>query len=132
MRYAIIGAGAIGTALATQFARKRVDVVIANSRGPASLDDLAPPLGFHLQAVRGEAGRPEPHQARGWRMTALLSDTVVVVTGAASGIGRAIAVAAAHHGARAVVVSDVTPTPREGGSSTTSEIETVGVRARFQ
>lgn len=64
-------------------------------------------------------------------MTDLLAGKVVVVTGAASGIGRAIAIAAARHGARAVVVSDVTEAPREGGESTTSELMALGVRTRF-
>lgn len=61
----------------------------------------------------------------------LLKDKVVVVTGAASGIGRAIAIAAAQHAAKAVIVSDVTETPREGGSLTTGEIEALGIKTRF-
>ena len=64
-------------------------------------------------------------------MSDLLQGKVVLVTGAASGIGRAIAVAAARHGAKAVIVSDVTETPREGGGPTTGEIEALGVPARF-
>jgi 8-hydroxy-5-deazaflavin:NADPH oxidoreductase len=40
MSYAIIGSGAIGGALAKQFARSKVKAVIANRRGPASLDAL--------------------------------------------------------------------------------------------
>jgi predicted dinucleotide-binding enzyme len=39
MSYAIIGSGAIGGALAKQFARSRIQAVIANRRGPASLQD---------------------------------------------------------------------------------------------
>ncbi|WP_109126352.1 NADPH-dependent F420 reductase [Dyella sp. C11] len=39
MNYAIIGSGAIGGALAQQFARSKVPVVIANRRGPASLPE---------------------------------------------------------------------------------------------
>ncbi|HWX66612.1 MAG TPA: NADPH-dependent F420 reductase [Rhodanobacter sp.] len=39
MSYAIIGSGAIGGALAKQFARSKVKAVIANRRGPASLED---------------------------------------------------------------------------------------------
>ncbi len=38
MNYAIIGSGAIGGALAKQFARNRIKAVIANRRGPASLE----------------------------------------------------------------------------------------------
>ncbi|MCC5090453.1 SDR family NAD(P)-dependent oxidoreductase [Xanthomonas campestris] len=64
-------------------------------------------------------------------MTDLLAGKVVVVTGAASGIGRAIAVAAARHGAKAVVVSDVSEAPREGGESTTSVLMELGIRSRF-
>lgn len=49
MTYAIIGAGAIGMALARQFARKSIPVRIANSRGPASLAPLASELGASIQ-----------------------------------------------------------------------------------
>jgi hypothetical protein len=45
MKYAIIGSGAIGTALATQFARKGIDVAVANSRGPESLAEFAKHVG---------------------------------------------------------------------------------------
>jgi len=51
MTYAIIGSGAIGTALATQFARNDIDVLIANSRGAASLAGLAGQLGSNIKAV---------------------------------------------------------------------------------
>ncbi|GLK82819.1 NADPH-dependent F420 reductase [Ancylobacter defluvii] len=49
MTYAIIGAGAIGTALARQFARKSIPVKIANSRGPDSLAPLVSELGANIQ-----------------------------------------------------------------------------------
>lgn len=39
MSYAIIGSGAIGGALAKQFARSKIKAVITNRRGPASLED---------------------------------------------------------------------------------------------
>ena len=55
MTYAIIGSGAIGTALATQFARNNVDVLVANSRGPASVSDLAGKLGDNIKPVSVEA-----------------------------------------------------------------------------
>lgn len=51
MTYAIIGSGAIGTALATQFARNDIDVLVANSRGPASLADLVGRLGRNIKAA---------------------------------------------------------------------------------
>ena len=51
MSYAIIGSGAIGTALARQFARKSIPVKIANSRGPASIAALAGELGASIQAA---------------------------------------------------------------------------------
>lgn len=64
-------------------------------------------------------------------MSDILKDKVVVVTGASSGIGRAIAIGAARHGAKAVIVSDVTEEPREGGGPAVAEIEKLGVPARF-
>ena len=45
MKYAIIGSGKIGTALARIFARKNIEVAIANSRGPDTLASLAKELG---------------------------------------------------------------------------------------
>jgi 8-hydroxy-5-deazaflavin:NADPH oxidoreductase len=48
MTYAIIGSGAIGSALARQFARSNIDVLIANSRGPESLKGLVAELGSHV------------------------------------------------------------------------------------
>lgn len=64
-------------------------------------------------------------------MTNILEGKTVVVTGAASGIGRAIAIAAGRHGAKAVIVSDIVEIPREGGTPTTDEVEALGVPARF-
>ncbi len=48
MTYAIIGSGAIGSAIARQFARKGITVAIANSRGAASIVPLADELGPHV------------------------------------------------------------------------------------
>jgi 8-hydroxy-5-deazaflavin:NADPH oxidoreductase len=45
MKYAIIGSGEIGTALARTFARKKIEVAIANSRGPKTLASLTEELG---------------------------------------------------------------------------------------
>lgn len=59
-----------------------------------------------------------------------LADSAAVVTGAASGIGRAIAQRLAEEGA-AVVVADVQNTPREGGVPTDEAIRAAGGRARF-
>lgn len=57
----------------------------------------------------------------------LLSDKVAIVTGAASGIGHAIALLFAAEGAR-VVVSDV---DEKGGQNTVSEIRSAGGEAVF-
>src|SRR5450830_884403 len=51
MNIAIIGAGAIGTAIARQLARNGVAASIANSRGPESLRALTDELGAHIKAV---------------------------------------------------------------------------------
>jgi NAD(P)-dependent dehydrogenase (short-subunit alcohol dehydrogenase family) len=61
----------------------------------------------------------------------ILQGKTVIVTGAASGIGRAVAIAAATHGAKAVLVADLSESPREGGLATTHEIDALGVPTRF-
>lgn len=48
----------------------------------------------------------------------LLTGKVVAITGSSNGIGRAIALAAARHGARAVVLADLERVTRDGESST--------------
>lgn len=51
MKIGIIGAGAIGTALARIFARNGMDAVIANRRGPETLTALARELGPRIKPV---------------------------------------------------------------------------------
>lgn len=59
-----------------------------------------------------------------------LEDKVAIVTGAASGIGRAIARRYGAEGAR-VVIADTIETPVEGGEPTQAVIEAVGGTASF-
>jgi L-rhamnose 1-dehydrogenase len=61
----------------------------------------------------------------------MLEGKVIVVTGGASGIGRAIALTAANHGAAAVLVGDLSPEPKEGGETTVDLIQTRGVASTF-
>lgn len=51
MTYSIIGSGNVGAALARQFARSGIHVRIANTRGPASIADLANELGEAVTAT---------------------------------------------------------------------------------
>jgi 8-hydroxy-5-deazaflavin:NADPH oxidoreductase len=55
MTYSIIGSGNIGSALAHQFARKSIDVAIANARGPGSLAAFSKELGQHVDPQTLEA-----------------------------------------------------------------------------
>src|SRR5690349_17648117 len=48
MKYAIIGSGAIGSALAQQFARVGLDVAVATSKGSAAVKPLQQQLGPHI------------------------------------------------------------------------------------
>jgi len=50
-RYAIVGSGNIGTALARLFARAAIDVNIANTRGPESIRQLVASTGASVHAV---------------------------------------------------------------------------------
>ncbi|HEX3613077.1 MAG TPA: SDR family oxidoreductase [Sporichthyaceae bacterium] len=61
-------------------------------------------------------------------MPGLVDGKVAVVTGAASGIGRAAALALAAQGAKAIIVADVRKDPREGGTPTH---EAVSCEGRF-
>ncbi|SFS00425.1 hypothetical protein SAMN05216570_1429 [Dyella sp. OK004] len=51
MSYAIIGSGAIGGALAKQFARSKIKAVITNRRGAASLEDASQTFGPTVSAA---------------------------------------------------------------------------------
>jgi len=51
VKISIIGAGAIGSAIARNLARNGIDATIANSRGPQSLKALTDELGPHIKAV---------------------------------------------------------------------------------
>lgn len=64
-------------------------------------------------------------------MSDILNGKVVIVNGTSSGIGRAVAIGAAQYGTKAIIVSDVTESPREGGGPTIAEIEKLGVTVRF-
>jgi len=64
-------------------------------------------------------------------MSSLLAGKIAVVTGASSGIGRAIAIGFASEGA-SVVIADITEQPVEGGDSTLDIITRAGGAALFQ
>jgi hypothetical protein len=48
MKYSIVGSGLVGKTLAGIFAKQGADVLIANSRGPESLAEIAAELGPHI------------------------------------------------------------------------------------
>ncbi|HLW23026.1 MAG TPA: SDR family oxidoreductase [Steroidobacteraceae bacterium] len=64
-------------------------------------------------------------------MPSVLAGKIAVVTGASSGIGRAIALAFAQEGAR-VVIADLTPEPLEGGAPTLDLISRAGGSASYE
>jgi NAD(P)-dependent dehydrogenase (short-subunit alcohol dehydrogenase family) len=64
-------------------------------------------------------------------MPGLLAGKVVVVTGGASGMGRAISVRTAEEGAAAVVIADIRQEPREGGQPTTDLVAAAGAKCQF-
>jgi len=64
-------------------------------------------------------------------MHGLLGGKVAIVTGASSGIGRAIAMSFAAEGAE-VIIADIVPEPLEGGESTLARILHAGGRAAYE
>ena len=64
-------------------------------------------------------------------MSQLLAGNVAIVTGASSGIGRAIAIAYAQEGA-SVILADLIDAPLEGGESTLALIQKSGGQAAFE
>ncbi|HVN45701.1 MAG TPA: SDR family NAD(P)-dependent oxidoreductase [Steroidobacteraceae bacterium] len=64
-------------------------------------------------------------------MSSLLAGKIAVVTGASSGIGRAIAISFASEGAK-VVIADLSEQAVEGGEPTTAVITRAGGAASFQ
>jgi NAD(P)-dependent dehydrogenase (short-subunit alcohol dehydrogenase family) len=64
-------------------------------------------------------------------MSSLLDGKTAIITGASSGIGRAIAVSFANEGA-SVVIADITPEPLEGGAPTVDVINHSGGNAFFE
>ena len=64
-------------------------------------------------------------------MSQLLAGNVAIVTGASSGIGRAIAIAYAQEGA-SVILADMIDAPLEGGETTLALIQKSGGQAAFE
>jgi NAD(P)-dependent dehydrogenase (short-subunit alcohol dehydrogenase family) len=64
-------------------------------------------------------------------MPGLLEGKVVVVTGGASGMGRAISVRVAEEGAAAVFIAGLRREPREGGPPTADLVAAAGAKCQF-
>jgi glucose 1-dehydrogenase len=87
---------------------------------------MATAMGFILAAMAQASVEMEPQP-----MSSLLAGKTAVVTGASSGIGRAIAVMFASEGA-SVVIADLTEEPREGGEPTLALVSAAHGTAFFQ
>ena len=81
--------------------------------------------------TRPDVAQGTPSPAAAPACPPLLDDRVVVVTGGANGIGRGIAVCAARHGARAVVIADLTCDPAGGGATTVDLVAQAGAQGVF-
>lgn len=116
MTYAIIGSGAIGTALARQFARKSIPVRLANTRGAASLSDLAGELGESIQPSE---------------LAEALSAEIVILAVPFAAVAEAVADASNWHGrivvdaTNAIKFPDFTPADLGGRPSTEIVAEAV-------
>jgi predicted dinucleotide-binding enzyme len=116
MTYAILGSGAIGSALARQFARSSIDVLIANSRGPESLAGLVAELGSHVTPTA---------------LSDALRADVVILAVPFTAVGEAVQDAAAWNGRIVVDATNAidfpafTPTDLGGCPSTAIVAETV-------
>jgi L-rhamnose 1-dehydrogenase len=62
----------------------------------------------------------------------MLSGKTIIITGASSGIGRGIALAAQAHGAKAIIIADLVKEPREGGETTEQLLKQSGTPHLFQ
>src|SRR2546429_694571 len=92
--------------------------------GISSRARCSSPLGLYNSESEDESVGSNP-------MSSLLAGKIAVVTGASSGIGRAIAIGFAGEGA-SVVIADITEQPVEGGDSTLDIITRAGGAAFFR
>src|SRR5690606_20345648 len=98
----------------------------AGSRHGSNGSGSGNPVGWCLATQQSTMGR-KPGRWFGQQGVPMLKDKVALVTGGASGIGRAVALAWGREGAR-VVVSDV---DRDGGEETAEAVRAAGSEALF-
>jgi predicted dinucleotide-binding enzyme len=108
MTYAIIGSGAIGAALARQFDRKAIPVLMANTRGPASIASLVKELGPSIQP----ADMSEALDADIVILAVLFTSVADAVAGATAWTGRIVVDAT-----NAIDFTDFTPADLGGRPS---------------